>query len=85
MNPENRRTNKSNKFIYQFTDKLNFNKNMALANLSIYYTWINIKSVYSNNKVKISALTLNDEFNLPYGSYSVSDIQYCISSKNMKI
>ena len=36
----NRRTNESNKFIYQFTDKLNFknpNNNMELANLSIYY------------------------------------------------
>ena len=32
-------------FFYQFTDRLNLkhpNKNMALANLSIYYTWKNI-------------------------------------------
>ena len=48
---------------------------MALANLSIYYTWKNIKSEYNNNKFKISAPTWNDEFNLPDGSYSVSDIQ----------
>ena len=48
---------------------------MALANLSIYYTWENIKSESSNNKFKISAPTWNDEFNLPDGSYSVSDIQ----------
>ena len=34
-----------------------------------------IKSKYSNNKIKISAPTWNDEFNLPDGSYSVSDIQ----------
>ena len=27
---------------------------MALATLSIYYTWKNIKSVYNNNKFKIS-------------------------------
>ena len=47
---------------------------MALANyLSIYYTWKNIKSVYNNNKFKISALTWNDEFNLADGSYS--DVQ----------
>ena len=78
MNTLNSRTNKSNKFIYQFTDKLNLknpNKNMALANLSIYYTWENIKSEYNNNKFKISAPTWNDEFDLPDGSYSVSDIQ----------
>ena len=48
---------------------------MALANLSIYYTWKNIKSEYNNNKFKISAPTWNDEFNLADGSYSVSDIQ----------
>ena len=54
---------------------INPNKNIALANLSIYYTWENIKSEYSNNKFKIHAPTWNDEFNLPDGSYSVSDIQ----------
>ena len=65
--------------IYQFTDKLNLknpNKNMVLANLSIYYTWKNIKSECNNNKSKIHAPTWNDEFNLPDGSYSVSDIQH---------
>ena len=48
---------------------------MALANLSIYYTWKNIKSEYNNNKFKISAPIWNDEFDLPDGFYSVSDIQ----------
>ena len=48
---------------------------MALANLSIYYTWKNIKSKYNNNKFKISAPTWNDTFDLPDGSYSISDIQ----------
>ena len=78
MNTENSKTNESNKFIYQFTDKLNLknpNKNMELVNLSIYYTWKNIKSEYNNNKFEIHAPTWNDEFNLPDGSYSVSDIQ----------
>ena len=50
-------------------------KNMALANLSIYYTWENIISEYNNNKSKISALTWNDTFDLLDGSYSISDIQ----------
>ena len=53
----------------------NPNKNIALANLSIYYTWRDIKSGYNNNKFKIHAPTWNDEFNLPNGSYSVSDIE----------
>ena len=48
---------------------------MALANLHIYYTWKSIKSAYNNNRFKISAPTWNDEFDLPDGSYSISDIQ----------
>ena len=48
---------------------------MALANLSIYYTWKNINYTYSNNKFKISAAIWNDKFDLPDGSYSISDIQ----------
>ena len=78
MNSLNSKTNESDKFIYQFTDKLNLknpNQNMALVNLSIYYTRKNVNSVYNNNKFKIHAPTWNDEFNLPDGSYSVSDIQ----------
>ena len=49
---------------------------MALANLSIYYTWKNIKSEYNNNKFKISAPTWNDTFELTVGSYSIVNIQY---------
>ena len=78
MNTLNSKTSESNRFIYQFADKLNLknrNKNMALANLSIYYTWKIIKSEYNNNKFKISAPTWIDEFNFRAGSYSVSDIQ----------
>ena len=48
---------------------------MALANWSIYYTWKNIKSEHNNNKFKISVPTWNDTFDLPDGSYSISDIQ----------
>ena len=50
-------------------------KIIALSNLSIYYTWSNIKSLYNNNKFKISAPTWNEEFTLSDGSYSISDIQ----------
>ena len=79
MNTKNSKTNESNKFIYQFTDKLNLksknNKNTGLINLSIYYTWRNIKTEYNNNKFKISTPIWNDTFDLPDGSYSISDIQ----------
>ena len=78
MNTENSKTNEPHRFKLDLTDKLNLknpNKNMALANLSIYYTWKNIKSKYNNNKFKISAPTWNDTFDLPGGSYSIDDIQ----------
>ena len=79
MNTKNSNTNESNKFIYQFTDTLNLktpnNKNIGLINLSIYYTWKNIKTEYNNNKFKISAPTCNDNFDLPDGFYSTDDIQ----------
>ena len=51
MNTANSKIKHSNKFVYNFTDKLNLknpNKNIALANLSIYYTWKNVKSDYNN-------------------------------------
>ena len=63
MNTESSKKNESKKFIYQFSDKLNLkspNKDMALANLSLYYTWKNIKSEHNNNKFKISGPTWND-------------------------
>ena len=50
-------------------------KNIGLVNLSIYYTWKNIKSAYNNNKFKISAPTWNDEYKLLDGSYSISHTQ----------
>ena len=50
-------------------------KIIALANLSIHYTWKNIKSEYNSNKFKISAPTWNDTLDLPDGSYLIVDIQ----------
>ena len=78
MNTENSKTNEPHRFKLDLTDKLNLknpNKNMALANLSIYYTWKNIKLKYKNNKFGISAPTRNDTYDLPDGSYSIVDIQ----------
>ena len=78
MNSENSKTSKLHVLILKLTNKLDLRigeKIIALSNLSIYYTWKNIKSSYNNNKFKISAPTWNDEFELPDGSYSISDIQ----------
>ena len=77
-NTENSRTNEPCRFRLSRVDKLNLknpNKNMVLANLSIYYTWKNIKSAYNNNKFKVSAPTWNDTFDLLDGPYSIADIQ----------
>ena len=78
MNTKNSRPNESHRFKYHLIDKLdliNPNKKMVLGNLSIYYTWKNVKSTYNNNKFKISAPTWNDTFDLPDGSYNIPEIQ----------
>ena len=78
MNTENSKTNEWYRFKLDLADKLNLKnlkKNMALVNLSIYYTWKNIKSEYNNNKFKIFAPTWNETFDLPHGFYSIADIQ----------
>ena len=78
MNSENSKTSEYHVLVLKLTDKLDLRrgqKTVALSNLSIYYMWKNIKSSYNNNKFKISAPTWNEEFELPDGSYSVSDIQ----------
>ena len=77
MNSENSKTSEPYMLILNLIDKLDLRrgeKSVALSNLSIYYTWKNIKSSYNNNKFKISAPTWNDKFELPDGLYSVSDI-----------
>ena len=78
INSENSKTSEPHILKLKLTDKLDLildKKVIALSNVSIYYTLNNIKSSYNNNKFKISAPTWNEEFTLPDGSYSVSDIQ----------
>ena len=78
MNSENSKTSKAHVLILKLTNKLDLRiggKTIAFSNLSIFYTWRNINSLYNNNKFKISVPTWNDKFELPDGSYSVSDIQ----------
>ena len=78
MNTEKSKKNEPHQFVLNWSQRLDVrisNKHVALQNLSIYYTWKNIRKQYKNNKLKRRAPTLNDEFELPDGSYSVSDIQ----------
>ena len=74
MNSKSSKTSKLHVLTLKLTNKLDL-RIIALSNLSIYYTWRNIKSSYNNNKCKISASTWNDKFELPDWSYSVSVIQ----------
>ena len=77
-NSENSKTCKPHVLILKLTNKLDLRlgeKVIALSNLSIYYTWRNIKSTCNNNKFKISEPTWNHKFELPDGSYSLSYIE----------
>ena len=77
MNWENSQTSKPHVLILKLTAKIDYRKDkksIALSNLSIYYIWKNIENIYNNYKFKISAPTWNDEFELPDGSYLISDI-----------
>ena len=90
INTENSKTSEPDRFRLDLTDKLNLtnpNKNMALANLSIYYTWKNIKSKYNTNKFKISAPTWNDTFIylMVLILLQIFRIILNLSSKNMKL
>ena len=78
MNSENSRTSEFHVLVLKLANKLDLRrgqKSVALSNLSIYYTWRNIKNSYNNNEFKRSTPTWSDEFELPDGSYSISDIQ----------
>ena len=89
MNSEKSKTSKTHVSKLKLWSKLDLRigeKDIDLSNLSIYYTWRNIKNTYNTNKFKISAPTWNDEFELPDGSYSVSEIKdyfKYIKKKNM--
>ena len=77
INSKNSRTLKPHVLTLKLANKpdLRFGeKVIAFSNLSIFYNRKNIKDSYNNNKFKVSATTWNDEFELPDGSYSVSDI-----------
>ena len=76
MNSENSKTSDPHRLLLNLSDNINLkrsDKYVAFSNLSIYYTWKNIKKSQKNNKFKISAPTWKEEFELPDGSYFVSE------------
>lgn len=69
--------NNLHKFVLNLLQRLDLkslNKYVALQSLSIYYTWKNIRQQYKSNKLQVTGPTWHDDFELPNGSYSVSDI-----------
>ena len=78
INSKNSGISDPHRLLLNFTYKINLrrsDKYVALSNLSIYYTWKNIKKSYKKNKFQISALTWNEEFHLPDG-YIIFYIRY---------
>ena len=73
INTENSKTNEAHKFVLNLTQRLDLRSpSKRIQNLSIYYTWKDIRQQYKSNKLKAAAPTWNDEFELPDGSNSVS-------------
>ena len=71
LNSENSKTSDSHKLLLNLSYKINLkrsDKYVYLSNLSIYYTWKNIKKSWKNNKFKTSDPTWNEEFELPHES-----------------
>ena len=89
MNTGDSKASEPHRFKFGLTDKINLknpNKNMALANLSIYYTWKNIKSEYYNNKFKISAPTwILLIYLIALIQFLTFKIVFNLSSKNKKL
>ena len=76
INFENSKTPDPHRLLLNLSRKINLKRSDKYVALSkISYTWKNIKKSYKNNKFKLSAPTWNEVFELPDGSYSLSDIQ----------
>ena len=70
MNAENSKTNEPHRLVLNLSQRLDLwssNTQVAVQDLTINYSWKNIRKQYKINKLKIIALTWNDEFELPDG------------------
>ena len=77
INSGNSKSSNPHRLLLNLLYKINLKRNgkyVAVSNLSIYYIWKNFEKSYKNNKFKIAS-ALNEKFELPDWSYSVSDMQ----------
>ena len=79
MNSKNRKAFDPYRLIVNLSHKINLNRSdkyVALSNLSISYTWKNIKKSYRNNKFQISAPTWNANMNylMDHNVYQIFNI-----------
>ena len=86
MSTESSKTSDPNIFKLYFTDKIDLrgNKKITLSDLSIHYTWYNIKEQYNNNKFRLSGPTWSEDVSIPDGSYEISQIQNYFLDKVIK-
>ena len=78
MNKENSKAHEPHKFVPNFSQRLDLrssNEHVSIQNLSTSYTWKDIRQQYKSKNLKVTSKMWNDEFELPDGSYSMSDIQ----------
>ena len=78
MDTENSKTNELHKFVLDLPRRLDLkssDKCVVLQNLSVYYTWKNIRQQHKNNKLRKITQTWNNELKLVDSSYTLSDIQ----------
>ena len=71
MNSKNSKISETHRLLLNFLNKINLkrsDKYVALSNISIYYTWKNIKKSYKHDKFKVSAPMWNEELELSDGS-----------------
>ena len=90
MNTENSKANETHKFRLTLAAKLNLkypNKNMVLANLSIYYTLKNITSAYTtiNLKFLLQLGMMNLIYLMNHILFQTFKVILSISLKNMKL
>ena len=90
MNSENSRTSEYHVLVLKLTDKLDLRrrgqKSVALSNISIYYTWRNIKGSYNNNKFKIYLLqhgVMNLNYQMDHIQYQIFKIILSIFLRNI--
>ena len=69
MNSKNSKTSHSHRLLLNLTYKIDLRRKDIYCFIKPQYL------LYMNNKFKISAPTLNEEFELPDASYSIPDIQ----------